>query len=134
MSELRICGYRRAQGQVHYDGETPVPQDNFKDNKCSYCGGLDPEVLLEQVRLGKAEVIPTDKTYKIYVNLIQEDGSKQNHKCYFYDFTKAQMLEFVRLYNLNVTDKENISTMKIGAPGHFYVLPFFFKSEFSRRN
>ena len=39
-----------------------------EDGTCSHCGGCKPSIILEAVRNG-AEVEPTDKSYKIYVEI-----------------------------------------------------------------
>jgi hypothetical protein len=81
------------------------------DNTCSYCGGLNPERFLEEVRNG-AEVEPTNKSYKAYVHV-----NKRMYKIYFQHFNDPHKKEFVRLYNDH--------TMKIGYPGCFYAKPYF---------
>ena len=63
------------------------------------------------VRAG-AELTPTDKAYKVYVN--------SNAKFYFLHLSEPQMIEFVQLYN----DKK----FPLAYPGHFYVMPFFMKA------
>lgn len=79
-----------------------------EDDTCDYCGGLNPETVLNLIEFDGAEVTPTDKNYKIYVN---------GKKVYFEDFTDEQKSKFISLYN----DKK----MKMAYPGHFYVLPYF---------
>lgn len=78
-----------------------------KDNTCSFCGSLKPELVFEAIEQGK-EVTPTDKSYKIYI-----DGGK----AYFQHFSGEQQTKLVELVN---TKKINF-----GFPGYFYVLPFF---------
>ena len=150
----RTCGYRVAQGRDHegspFKDDGPNIDTFREDDTCSYCGGVNPDTILELIRTGKVEIGPTDKDYKIYLRSIDDSnifkirhrtdsdstGDKSKHvwvteernhaKAYFYDFSKDQKIEFLRLYNLKVTDPANISAMKIGAPGHFYVKPYFF--------
>jgi hypothetical protein len=81
-----------------------------EDGTCSYCGSMNPETMLEKAAAG-VELIPTDKSYKVYV------GSDQRGKFYFQHFDKPQCLKFIELYNAK--------TLKLGFPGHFYVSPFF---------
>ena len=74
-----------------------------EDNTCSHCGGLRPSLALEKIRAG-AEVIPTDKNYKIYV-----DG---HTKCYLNHFSESQAVEFVLL--------NHQGKMKLAFPHKFY--------------
>lgn len=85
------------------------------DRTCSYCGSLDPELLLEQISKG-AELGPTDKSYKAYVTLVDHRVAGAG-KFYFQHFDDAQRARFIELLNTGA--------VKIGFPGHFYVLPFF---------
>lgn len=78
------------------------------DGTCSFCGSLNPENVLASIKAGVA-VIPTDKSYKMYL-----DGYK---KAYFQHFSKEQQIEFIGLYNAK--------TMKLGEPGYFYQRPYF---------
>lgn len=81
---------------------------------CSFCGSLHPARFLELIREGWT-VGPTDKDYKAYL-----DGLNREHaKFYFQHLSEPQMREFIALLNLN--------RMKVGHPGHFYVLPFFMR-------
>lgn len=116
------------------------------DGTCSYCGSLDPDMLMARLEVGDVEVGPTDKSYKIYVknegghafkmsfrscpkdatcqaptdctHWVTED--RVTTKFYFQHLSDAQKNRFIELYN----DKK----MKIGYPGHFYVRPFFCRS------
>lgn len=83
-----------------------------KDNKrtCSYCGSLHPNDFIDAVTAG-IEIGPTDKDYKVYVKL------GEFTKFYFQHLPKDQQQMFV--------DAINAKTVNIGAPGHFYVFPFF---------
>lgn len=75
---------------------------------CSFCGSLNPEVFLDKAAAG-AEIEPTDKSYKAYLD--------KNQKFYFQHFSREQRIEFVR--------RMNAKELKLAYPGHFYVLPFF---------
>jgi hypothetical protein len=119
------------------------------DDTCSYCGSLNPDVLMSRIEAGDVEVGPTDKDYKIY---LKNDGgpkftmryrkgcdmSKPGSKCtgpddcthwtseprddskfYFQHLSEAQMRRFVDLYN----EKK----IKMGYPGYFYANPFFMR-------
>jgi hypothetical protein len=86
-----------------------------EDRTCSYCGSIDPELLFEQIEKG-AEIGPTDKSYKIYVALIGHTVRGAG-KFYFQHLSPEQQTRFI--------DLVNAKTMKIGMPGHFYVLPYF---------
>lgn len=39
-----------------------------EDNTCAHCGGIRPSIAMKHIREG-AEVTPTDKSYKIYVDV-----------------------------------------------------------------
>lgn len=99
--------------------EHKVGLDNWrKDGSCSFCGGLNPDLVLEEIRTDpEALIVPTDKSYKIYVV-----SKNWNHKkSYFQHFSVEQRKEFIKLYNENI--------MKLDVPGYFYVWPFFMAPE-----
>ena len=95
------------------DRDTYIPGHGLigQASGCSYCGSMDPEDFMAAVRNG-AEVGPTDKSYKVYV-----DGSKG--KFYFQHLSPEQRTEFVDLLNTG--------SVNIGYPGYFYILPFFIR-------
>lgn len=78
---------------------------------CTYCGSMPPNDFMDAIAKG-AEISPTDKSYKAYVQL--ERGKS---KFYFQHLSETQRAEFVRLLNAK--------KLKFGYPGHFYVLPYF---------
>lgn len=82
------------------------------DKTCSYCGSLSQERFFELVEDG-AEVGPTDKGYKAYVT----HQDVRHAKFYFQHLDEAGRDRFITLVNER--------KMKIGFPGHFYVLPYF---------
>lgn len=110
---------------------------------CSYCGSLDPDVLMDRIEAGTVEIGPTDKSYKIYVNnsggepFIQQyrscpDDAKctgpddcahwterkiERTKFYFQHMSPQQQVRFIELLNQG--------RIKLGYPGHFCVLPYF---------
>jgi len=86
-----------------------------EDGTCSYCGSLNPDLLFAQIEKG-AELGPTDKSYKIYVRLVDHQVRGAG-KFYFQHLSDEQQVRFVELYNAH--------QLKIGMPGHFYTLPFF---------
>jgi len=118
-----------------------------EDGTCSYCGSLDPDILMARLEAGDVELGPTDKSYKVYVDNrggpmfktqyrkncdMRQPGSKctgpddcvhwvieetQHAKFYFQHFGMHQMERFIEL--------NNAGKLNIGYPGHFYVLPFF---------
>lgn len=136
-----------------------------ENGTCSYCGSISPEMLFKAIEDG-CELGPTDKDYKVYVDLIEPEPDKlkivsavnfdideerrkkegwvpadkarmraegwggeyqwmrlvrqgpiRHAKFYFQHLTKEEQHRFIDLLN---TKK-----VKIGAPGHFYRLPFF---------
>lgn len=82
------------------------------DQTCSYCGSVSPDYFLSAVERG-AEVVPTDKNYKVYLE--EEVGNVK--KFYLAHMDQAQRVQFLELHNT--------AKMKIGHPGYFYVMPFF---------
>lgn len=113
-----------------------------EDGACSYCGSLSPEILFARLEKGDVEIIPTDKSYKIYVRNAGGEPFKQTYrtdskpfagwdspehdwvtrdvsetKFYFQHVDAAAQQRFIDLYNAK--------KMKIGFPGYFYTTPFF---------
>jgi len=92
------------------DGEG-APLDFWrKDVECSYCGSLKPSRVIAAVRNG-AELGPTDKAYKVYV-----EGGRDEHgvngKFYPAHCTQAESDELRALIRSG--------DVAIGYPGHFY--------------
>lgn len=85
------------------------------DRTCSYCGSISPELLFDQIEKG-ARLTPTDKSYKLYVDLIDArvDGTA---KFYFQHLDDAGRDRFIALFNARA--------MTLGYPGFFYVAPYF---------
>lgn len=83
------------------------------DHTCSYCGSLSPDEFFRLVEAG-AEVGPTDKGYKAYLN---HQTLPFQAKFYFQHLSLEDRERFIQLYN----SKE----MKLGYPGYFYRLPYF---------
>lgn len=88
--------------------------DDFwrEDSTCSYCGSLSNDLFMSLLD-ERHELIPTDKSYKVYVTA----GKYSHHKFYFEHLTEAQQNKLVALLNSKV--------LKFAAPGHFYTLPYF---------
>lgn len=87
-------------------------KDTYNSNGCSYCGSMSGDEFMTLARAG-VELIPTDKSYKVYVR--QEGKSQQ--KFYFPHLTVDQRKEFVVLLGQK--------KLKLAYPGRFYTLPFF---------
>lgn len=47
-----------------------------EDNTCSFCGGINPMKLLEMLKSGGWHVVPTDKSYKFYIDKVGEYSSR----------------------------------------------------------
>jgi hypothetical protein len=58
---------------------SPSEEDHWReDGTCSYCGSLNPETLLKRIEAGEFKLGPTDKSYKVYVDVIAgEDVHRQ---------------------------------------------------------
>lgn len=115
------------------------------DDTCSYCGSLNPDTLMARVEAGDVQLVPTDKSYKVYVRNNGGEGFQQTYrncpqdaKCkgpnecthwvtrnidetkfYFQHLSEDQRKRFVDLLN--------DSKLHLAAPGYFYVMPFFCK-------
>lgn len=46
--------------------------DNFDSGRCSYCGSIEPNFFMGVIEQG-AEIGPTDKNYKVYVEVPNEN-------------------------------------------------------------
>jgi hypothetical protein len=114
------------------------------ERTCSYCGSMHPDDFMAIAAAGTAELGPTDKSYKVYV---EHDGF--HGKFYFQHLSEDQRREFVDVYNARpkrlYSDTEYEpgtfgrpkftlapgcpeTGMAVGYPGHFYRLPFFMTS------
>lgn len=92
-------------------------QDSWSEGRtCSFCGSLDPALVLEGIKDGTVTLGPTDKNYKVYV-----EGLGRFAKFYFQHFSEEQKREFIDLLNQK--------RIKFSEPGHFYRLPFFIQVE-----
>lgn len=141
------CGYRVVQGRDDpgspFVGSGRNLDDWRADLTCTYCGSLDPDVLMARLEAGDIELEPTDKSYKVYVRNAGGEVFHQtyrdcppNNRCagpeacehwvtrerdgtkfYFYHLSDEQRNRFIELYNLK--------QMKLTFPGRFYTLPFF---------
>jgi len=55
--------------------ETGMPKEaNWDSGRCSYCGSMNPDELIDLIIKGEVELSPTDKNYKVYV---KQDGVEQ---------------------------------------------------------
>ncbi len=106
---------RRIEGPFRYSEE----EDRWgEDHTCSYCGSFDPGLLMSRLEAGDVELGPTDKSYKVYLkNAGGEEFRSGMAKFYFQHLSEEQARRFVELMN----EKK----LKVGEPGHFYVLPYF---------
>lgn len=62
---LSMCPRR---GEVFMAGHRVAEDYWHRDGTCSYCGSLSPEKFFEAIEAGY-EIGPTDKSYKVYVDL-----------------------------------------------------------------
>lgn len=115
------------------------------DGTCSFCGSLNPDAFMARVEAGDVQLVPTDKSYKVYVENSGGEAFKRTFrdcprgatctgpndcthwvtreqpaaKFYFQHLSTAQRHRFIELMNEG--------RLKLAYPGHFYVLPFFAK-------
>lgn len=77
-----------------------------------------------QAVLDGALLEPTDKNYKVYVELSAQDMTK----FYFQHLSSDQQREFVELYNRGAIRMWGIDDQgNVHDNGRFYVLPFFMR-------
>ena len=86
------------------------------DDTCSFCGGLNPDKVLDLLGDGSARMVPTDKNYKLY--LWSRTLPNDQRKTYFYHFTDEQKTRFVEMVN-------DGRAQFIRDCSGFYVLPYF---------
>lgn len=97
--------------------------DSYETGSCSFCGSMEPNIFMQAVRDG-ALLEPTDKNYKVYIEL----GPKDMTKFYFQHLDATQREEFVDLYSRGkirvwgIDEKGNQHDR-----GRFYVLPYFMR-------
>lgn len=65
----RMEGFGPQAREEQYDGIRP-------DGTCSYCGSMDPDEFMRVLEDGTAELGPTDKSYKVYVDVPSPDAGK----------------------------------------------------------
>lgn len=105
------CPRRTALSNVQFPEE-----DTWRaDNTCSYCGSYNPDLLVKRIDEETVELGPTDKNYKVYLKNV--GGDPIGLKFYWPHFSMEQQMAFVGAMNSK--------RVKIGAPGHFYVMPYF---------
>jgi len=83
---------------------------------CIFCGSLHPDYVLTVMAAGKCTLGPTDKNYKIYVDVPEDHVIS---KFYFQHLNKEQCKRFVGLYNMKNRP------FRISYPFDFYEMPFF---------
>lgn len=68
-----------------------------KNNTCSYCGSLHPDIFMARVEAGTIKLQATDKNYKVYV--ANDGGEPISGKFYYYHLSEEQYIKFRELYN-----------------------------------
>ena len=112
------------------------------DDCCSYCGSVNPDLLMERIEAANVVLGPSDKNYKLYLDAVEgselfkqsfrdSDSPRgddpmqwvwttrevKHAKFYFQHFSEAQCRRFIELLNAK--------KLNIGEPGYFYRRPFF---------
>lgn len=117
---MHTCGYRVVQGRADANSvfrDSGPNLDSWReDDTCSYCGSLNPDILMARMEAGDIEIGPTDKSYKVYVKNLGGAELKAI-KFYFYHFTPEQQAWFI--------DMLNQRRIHFSYPGHLYTLPYF---------
>jgi hypothetical protein len=83
-----------------------------EDHTCSFCGSLSEDAFFQAIEEG-VKLTPTDKNYKVYVD-VQVKGAG---KFYFQHLSDEGRTKFIELHNAK--------KLNLGEPGYFYVPPFF---------
>ena len=108
---LEVGSWKRAE---NLDGWERRQSDD--ELHCTFCGSLRADYVLTVMAAGKCTLGPTDKSYKVYVDVPEDHVTS---KFYFQHLSKPQRLRFIDLYNM----KPRI--FKFGYPYGFYVMPYF---------
>lgn len=113
------------------------------DQTCSYCGSLNPDVLMARIEAGDVELGPTDKSYKVYVRNKDGEAFQQHYRncgrgaectgpddCTHWVTRETSQTKFSFQHlsdeqRTRFVDLLNQGKLHIGYPGHFYTLPFF---------
>lgn len=121
------------------------------DDTCSWCGSLNPDILMARLEAADIEIGPTDKSYKIYVRNIGGALFKQTFRdcfekpwagarkkpectgpgdCTHWTTRETSETKFYLQHlspeqRTRFIDLYNEKRMKLGYPGYFYVRPFF---------
>lgn len=118
------------------------------DDTCSWCGSLNPDILMARLEAADIEIGPTDKSYKIYVRNVGGAMFKQTYRdCYARAGTSkpectgpddcahwvTRDTDQTKFYFQHLSPEQqtrfiefyNSKQMKLGYPGNFYVRPFF---------
>jgi len=124
MSDTNHLCPRRSEG---VPADAPE-HDTWIKSHCSYCGSLEPSLLLALIEAKQVVIGPTDKNYKIYVTpnaaytgFIGGKTLEKHNKFYFQHLEPE--LERKKFFDLYI---EN--TMELSEPGFFYILPYFMKA------
>lgn len=99
-----------------------VAETDIVDGRCRFCGSMSGDAFMSV--LDTAKITPTDKDYKVYVELeetelIGRNVVRKTSKFYFQHLSPEQKQAFV--------ERMNAKTLIIGFPGHFYTTPYFVK-------
>jgi len=97
------------------DGWDRTRYDN--ELHCNFCGSLHPDYVLSVMASGKCTLRPTDKNYKVYVDVPGDHMT--SGKFYFQHFNEEQKKRFIQLYNIKPLP------FKFTYPYGFYVMPYF---------
>lgn len=113
-----------------------------EDHTCSHCGSLDPDLFMARLEAGDVLLVPTDKSYKAYLQNAGGEAFQQRYracpkdatctpldcthwttreqdqaKFYFQHMSEAHMHRLIELLNSR--------KVRWAHPGYFYRLPFF---------
>lgn len=118
------------------------------DGTCDFCGSLQPDIFMARLEAGDVELVPTDKSYKVYVRNIGgqpfaqafrtdepskpgeilKDPHDQSHWTWETRELSQAKFYFEHLSEAQMrrfVDLLNQKRLRIGYPGHFYRLPYF---------
>lgn len=105
---MSACPRRREIGQ-----RADPKADDVEGDRCTYCGSMSPDAFFAAIEAG-AEIVGTDKNYKVYVR----PGAGEQHKFYFQHLDEAGQRRFIDLHNAKKIEYEPMFGL--------YTKPFFF--------
>lgn len=97
--EVHDCDYRENSRSTEVPGPT-----------CSWDGSLHPDVFMDLCESGEAILTPTDKNYKVYIEVDIEDGADQLRIVSRADFNPGASPVYGEYQQIKDVDLSNVDT------------------------